>query len=138
MTEFERSLRYGRKSQKMTQRELAAAAGIETSDLVSLESGKFVPLDKGTLRHLASFVGVEEHMFLSMYRSAFRQELKSTAPVSSPKNTPTPSAESFPSDLVALMKTITGMPADVRKELTSTIQLLVQAQVIRQNASKPG
>ena len=111
MTEFERCLRYGRIDRKMSQRDMAELAGIETSDIAKLESGVFVPLGDDTLRLLASAVNIEPGMFGAMYRSEFRQELKK-APATAPQQLPD------------LEKAIMALPAEAKESL---LQMIVRA-----------
>lgn len=111
MTEFERCLRYGRINKKMSQRDVAELAGIETGDIAKLESGIFVHLENNTLCLLASAVNMEPGMFSAMYRSEFQQELKR-----SPAATP-PRSEQF----AELEKAILALPADAKEKLLQMI-----------------
>ena len=134
--EFERSLRQGRHHKKLTQRDAAEMAGLETEEVVKLESGIFVSLSTEQLRRLSSVADIEETMFLMMYNSQFRQELKALrrqAQQASPGGevqSIQPQCDPLPPDLAEFIKAITGLPSEARSRLLDSIRILVKAQMI--------
>ena len=130
MTEFEKCLRYGRKEKKLTQKDLADHININTKDIIKLESGFFVFLDDNTIRRVAFEIGMDTDMFLAMYRSTFRQELR-TARIQREDGMPTVQSEkdaegTLSPDLVELGKTIMAMPAELRDCVVQTIRTVIK------------
>ena len=76
MSEFEKTLRFGRKDKKLTQREMAEMSGISPGDIARLESGVYVSLDKKTLNRISSIIGMDAGIFAALYHSEFQQELR--------------------------------------------------------------
>lgn len=131
MRELEKCLRYGRKDKKLTQGDLARLADVDTSVIIRLESGIFVPLDAGALRRIASGADLDPTLFDSLYRASFRQELKALR--SHPHASPPQAEGTEPGDTVSrelsdISQVIMAMPADVKSSLLKTIRLLVRAQ----------
>ena len=130
MTEFERCLRYGRKEKKLTQGDLAGHINMDKKDIIKLESGIFVFLDDNTILRIASVIGTDADMLLAMYRSAFRQELR-TAKKQREEGKPAVHSEkdaeaALSPDLVELGKTIMAMPAEIRNCVMQTIRTVVK------------
>jgi len=76
VSELERILRQGRKEKKLSQDEVAEMAGLDRSEIVKLESGLFVFLENDRLCKIAAAVGTDPEMFIAIYRSEFRSELR--------------------------------------------------------------
>ena len=133
MTEFEKCLRYGRKEKKLTQKDLADHINIDTKDIIKLESGIFVFLDDNTIRRVAFAIGMDTDMFLAMYRSTFRQELR-TARKQREEGKPAVHSEkdaedNLSPDLVDLGRTIMMMPTEIRSCVMQTIRTVIKLAV---------
>ena len=142
VSELERILRQGRKDKKLSQDEVAEMAGLNRSEIVKLESGLFVFLENDRLCKIAAAVGTNPAMFIAIYRSEFRSELRQMRNEQS-ENT---NAESNSSkedsieqtgmdtislnpDLIEIGQEIMTMPDEPQKDLIHTIRMLVQAQI---------
>ena len=76
VSELEKVLLYGRRDKKLSQNDVAKMAGLDTTIIVKLESGLFIPLENEKLYRIAAVVGVDPEMLTAMYRSEFRSELR--------------------------------------------------------------
>ena len=144
VSELEKVLRYGRRDKKLSQNDVAKMAGLDTTIIVKLESGLFIPLENEKLYRIAAVVGVDPEMLTAMYRSEFRSELRqlqaSQIPqteegadesVTSEHGKEGKGADPLIPELIELGEEIRTMPEELQKSLMHTIQLLVQAQVYR-------
>ena len=146
VSEFEKVLRYGRKDKKLSQYDVAKMAGLDTTMIVKLESGLFIPLENENLYRIAAAVGVDPGMLTAMYRSEFRSELRqlqlqaSQVPqaekgadesVADEQGKEGKGADPLIPELIELGEEIRTMPEELQKSLMHTIQLLVQAQAYR-------
>lgn len=142
VSELEKILRQSRKDKKLSQDEVAEMAGLTRSEIVKLESGLFVFLENDRLCKIAAAVGTNPEMFIAIYRSEFRSELRQMRNEQS-ENT---NAESNSSkedsieqtgmdtislnpDLIEIGQEIMTMPDEPQKDLIHTIRMLVQAQI---------
>ena len=150
VSELERILRQGRKEKKLSQDEVAEKAGLDRSEIVKLESGLFVFLENDLLCEIAAAVGTDPEMFIAIYRSEFRSELRQMK-LKQSENTNTENNSSkedsiehtgidtislYP-DLIEIGREIMTMPDEHQKDLIHTIRMLVQSQIyaIRLKAS---
>ena len=146
VSEFEKVLRYGRKDRKLSQYDVAKMAGLDTTMIVKLESGLFIPLENENLYKIATAVGVDPGMLTAMYRSEFRSELRQLQLQASQVPQAEEGADDNDTDehekegkgadplipeLIELGEEIRTMPEELQKSLMHTIQLLVQAQAYR-------
>lgn len=134
MTELEKCLRLGRKTKKMTQRDLADLSGVDLQAIINLESSIYVPLDRHTLNTISAAAGVNRDLFFSMYKAAFQCELKekrsqAVSPCQQQQEPkPCEPSASLSPDLIDLGKDIMSMPSDAKNSLIHTISMLVHAQ----------
>ena len=142
VSELEKVLRYGRRDKKLSQNDVAKMAGLDTTIIVKLESGLFIPLENEKLYRIAAVVGVDPEMLTAMYRSEFRSELRqlqlqaSQVPqaeksVADEQGKEGKGADPLIPELIELGEEIRTMPEELQKSLMHTIQLLVQAQAYR-------
>jgi len=141
VSELERILRQGRKGKKLSQDEVAEIAGLTRSEIVKLESGLFVFLENESLCKIAAAVGTNPEMFIAIYRSEFRSELRqmkneqenTNAKSNNGKEDSIEHSEtdiiSFNPDLLEIGQEIMTMPDGPQKDLIHTIRMLVQAQI---------
>lgn len=124
MSEFEKTLRFGRKDKKLTQREMAEMSGISPGDIARLESGVYVSLDKEALNRISSVIGMDSGIFAALYHSEFQQELRQnrTDRLNSDKTQPP-----LPPELTDIIESIMMLPAGTKDYLIRTIQVLVQS-----------
>ena len=150
VSELERILRQGRKEKKLSQDEVAEMAGLNRSEIVKLESGLFVFLENDYLFKIAAAVGTDPEMFIAIYRSEFRSELRqmkleqsenrntgnSSTKEDSIEHTEIDTISLYP-DLIEIGREIMTMPDEPQKDLIHTIRMLVQSQIyaIRLKAS---
>ena len=150
VSELERILRQGRKEKKLSQDEVAEMAGLDRSEIVKLESGLFVFLENDRLCKIAAAVGTDPEMFIAIYRSEFRSELRqmkleqsenrntgnSSTKEDSIEHTGIDTISLYP-DLIEIGREIMTMPDEPQKDLIHTIRMLVQSQIyaIRLKAS---
>ena len=124
MSEFEKTLRFGRKDKKLTQREMAEMSGISPGDIARLESGVYVSLDKEALNRISSVIGMDAGIFAALYHSEFQQELrKNRTDRPNPDNTEPP----LPPELMDIIESVMTLPAGTKDYLIRTIQVLVQS-----------
>ena len=124
MSEFEKTLRFGRKDKKLTQREMAEMSGISPGDIARLESGVYVSLDKEALNRISSVIGMDAGIFAALYHSEFQQELRQNRKdrLNSDKTQPP-----LPPELTDIIESIMMLPAGTKDYLIRTIQVLVQS-----------
>ena len=141
-SELERILRQGRKDKKLSQDEVAEMAGLNRSEIVKLESGRFIFLENDRLCKIAAAIGTNPEMFIAIYRSEFRSELRQMK-LEQPENTNVKSDSgkedsikhsgtdtiSLNQDLLEIGREIMTMPDKPQKDLIHTIRMLVQAQI---------
>ena len=141
VSELEKGLRYGRRDKKLSQNDVAKMAGLDTTIIVKLESGLFIPLENEKLYRIAAVVGVDPEMLTAMYRSEFRSELRQlqasqTEEEVDENDTDEHGKKGKDSDplipeLIELGEEIRTMPEELQKSLMHTIQLLVQSQAYK-------
>lgn len=142
VSELERILRQGRKGKKLSQDEIAEITGLTRSEIVKLESGLFVFLENERLCKIAAAVGTNPEMFIAIYHSEFRSELRqmkleqSENTNSESNNIKGASIEhtgedtiSLNSDLLEIGREIMTIPDEPQKDLINTIRMLVQSQI---------
>ena len=124
MSEFEKTLRFGRKDKKLTQREMAEMSGISPGDIARLESGVYVSLDKEALNRISSVIGMDAGIFAALYHSEFQQELRQNR---TDKLNPDKTQPPLPPELTDIIESIMMLPAGTKDYLIRTIQVLVQS-----------
>ena len=131
MSEFMKCLIQGRKRQHLTQRDAAEMAGISKENLIRLESGSFVGLSENELRRIASVIGADGDMMISLFQTEFQPELraaeKRTRPVAS-----SPTSAPLSRELADIEKILMTMPAESKENLITMFHPLVQAQMLAQ------
>ena len=124
MSDFEKSLRLGRKDKKLTQREMAEMSGISPGDIARLESGVYVSLDKKTLNRISSVIGMDAGIFAALYHSEFQQELRQNR---TDRLNPDKTHPPLPPELMDIIESIMMLPTETKDYLIRTIQVLVQS-----------
>ena len=131
MSEFMKCLIQGRKRQHLTQRDAAEMAGISKEDLIRLESGSFVDLSENELRRIASVIGADGDMMISLFRTEFRPELRAAGIKTGPAAS-SPASAPLSRELADIEKILMTMPAESKENLITMFHLLVQAQMLAQ------
>jgi len=131
MSEFMKCLIQGRKRKHLTQRDAAEMAGISKENLIRLESGSFVDLNENELRRIASVVGADGDMMISLFRTEFRPELRAAEKRPGPASS-SPASAPLSKELADIEKILMTMPAESKENLITMFHLLVQAQMLAQ------
>ena len=131
MSEFMKCLIQGRKRQHLTQRDAAEMAGISKEDLIRLESGSFVDLSENELRRIASVIGADGDMMISLFRTEFRPELRA-AEKRTGQAASSPASAPLSKELADIERILMTMPEESKENLITMFHLLVQAQMLAQ------
>lgn len=122
MTHFSKYLLDGRRSKRLSQQEVADKAGIEKHDLISLESGRYVQINKDAFVPLAIVADMDPDILEKVYYSDFQSEIRKRHAAENANGESTEDQE-----LSALGKSIRALPKEKRTAFIQSISLMLNA-----------